>query len=269
MNLGDRMKSYENVYRNFLIPNMHTVIRLDGRAFSKFTKRFEKPFDEDFVNMMNKTTKYLCENLQNVKFGYVQSDEISLYITDLTSYDDELPFKGNVQKIVSIASSMAGAYFNMLLLKYEMEKCDIKLDKVFNEDRKLPEFDARVFQLPNINELINCFIWRQRDCVKNSISSVGQANFSTSELKYKNTDQVQEMLFSIKGINWSHYDVGLKRGRMVMKNYFINGENIGFKKPLGVVDGVVRSKFLILESLDFSKEKEYIKEILDSFEFKD
>jgi len=268
MNLGDRMKSYEAVNRNLLVPNMHTVIRLDGRSFSKFTKRFKKPFDDDFVDMMNKTTKYLCENMQNVKFGYVQSDEISLYISDLGSYDDELPFKGNIQKLVSITASMAGAYFSMLLMKYEIEKLGLNSDKVFNRDIKLPEFDSRVFQLPNINELINCFIWRQRDCVKNSISSVGQANFSPSELKYKHIDQVQEMLFTSKGINWNEYPIGLKRGRMVLKNYFVNGENVGFLVPNQNIDHVVRSKFLILDSLDFSKFKEYFKTILESFEFK-
>jgi DNA primase catalytic subunit len=34
---------------------------------------------------MNETTEFLCKNIQGAKFGYVQSDEISILLTD---YDD-------------------------------------------------------------------------------------------------------------------------------------------------------------------------------------
>lgn len=43
--LGDRMKGYEGVSRNFLTRRVPAIIRLDGKAFHTFTKGMEKPFD--------------------------------------------------------------------------------------------------------------------------------------------------------------------------------------------------------------------------------
>ena len=44
--LGDRMKKYEGVSRNYLTRRVPVIIRLDGKAFHTFTKGFKKPFDE-------------------------------------------------------------------------------------------------------------------------------------------------------------------------------------------------------------------------------
>ena len=42
---------------------------------------------------MDKTTEYLCQNIQGAKFGYVQSDEISILITDYDDIDTHAWFK--------------------------------------------------------------------------------------------------------------------------------------------------------------------------------
>jgi tRNA(His) guanylyltransferase len=42
--LGDRMKGYESVSRNFLTHRVPAIIRLDGKAFHTFTKGMEKTF---------------------------------------------------------------------------------------------------------------------------------------------------------------------------------------------------------------------------------
>jgi len=55
-------------------------------------------------------------------------------------------------------------------------------------------FDSRVFNIPK-EEVCNCFIWRQQDATKNSISMVAQSYFSTKELHCKNGMQKQDMLF--------------------------------------------------------------------------
>lgn len=43
--LGDRMKRYESVSKNFLMRRQPAIIRLDGKAFHTFTRGFHKPFD--------------------------------------------------------------------------------------------------------------------------------------------------------------------------------------------------------------------------------
>jgi tRNA(His) guanylyltransferase len=56
--LGDRMKKYESMIDNQIVikPCESFIIRLDGRSFSKFTKKFHKPFDIVFVKAMGLTT---------------------------------------------------------------------------------------------------------------------------------------------------------------------------------------------------------------------
>ena len=77
----------------------------------------KKPFDEGLIEDMEATTKFLCENIQGVKLGYCQSDEISLLLTDYETLDTQAWFDYNVQKMTSISASMATAKFNQLRLQ--------------------------------------------------------------------------------------------------------------------------------------------------------
>ena len=110
-NLGDRMKMhYENLTKTKLIQEVPVIIRLDGKAFHTFTRKFEKPFDSILVKTMQETTKYLCENIQNCIFGYTQSDEISLVLTK-PLISSEVWFDYEVQKLCSVSASMATLAF--------------------------------------------------------------------------------------------------------------------------------------------------------------
>ena len=90
---------YENITRFSLTKRTFTVMRLDGRSFSKFCKRFKKPFDDDFVRMMNESAKYVAENVQGCKIGFVQSDEITVVMTDFDEINTSRWFDGVIQKI--------------------------------------------------------------------------------------------------------------------------------------------------------------------------
>lgn len=70
MQLADRMKMYEHVWRQKLIRRMPVIIRIDGKAFHTYTRGLNKPFDEIFMSAMQDTMKYLVENIQGCKFGY-------------------------------------------------------------------------------------------------------------------------------------------------------------------------------------------------------
>lgn len=121
--LGNRMKnSYEKRTKNFLPRRTYTIIRLDGKAFHTYTKGLKRPFDMGFINDMNETAKYLCENIQGCKFAYVQSDEISLLLTDFDKITTDAWYDGNIQKIVSVSASLATAFFNKLRIKRLLEE---------------------------------------------------------------------------------------------------------------------------------------------------
>lgn len=110
--LGDRMKGYEGVSRNFLTRRVPAIIRLDGKAFHTFTKGMEKPFDPVLTQAMQETMKYLCENIQGCVLGYTQSDEITLVLTDYATIQTDAWFGYNVQKMCSVSASMATMAFN-------------------------------------------------------------------------------------------------------------------------------------------------------------
>jgi tRNA(His) guanylyltransferase len=85
-------------------------------------------------------------------------------------------------------------------------------------DGRTAIFDARVFTISDPVEVANYFVWRQRDCVRNSIIMAAQTKFSHKRLHGVNTGQMQEMLWAEHGINWNDYDAGCKRGRVVVRH---------------------------------------------------
>ena len=230
--LGDRMKDfYEDRTRHKLARRTNTIIRIDGKAFHTYTKGLNRPFDAGLMEDMNKTTEYLCQNIQGAKFGYVQSDEISILITDYDDISTHAWFDGNLQKMASIAASLATAEFNRLRLARILYEDPTKVWSEIISSYKLAMFDARVFQIPYQEEVINYFIWRQQDATRNSISSVAQSLYSHKELNGKKTDEMQEMIFQ-KGINWNDYTPREKRGSLIRKV-----EHVYYRKTEPIMDG--------------------------------
>ena len=96
--LGGRIKDYENISRHYITRRIPAIIRIDGKAFYTFTKGMKKPFDYVLMTTMQNTMKYLCENIQGCIFGYTQSDEISLVLTDYEKITTDAWFGYNIQK---------------------------------------------------------------------------------------------------------------------------------------------------------------------------
>ncbi len=216
--IGNRMKeNYENRTRFMLPRRSHTIIRVDGKAFHTYTRNLKRPFDNGFMDDMDFTASYLCKNIQGAKFGFVQSDEISILLTDYDKITTDAWFDNNVQKMASVSASMATKAFN-----------EARMFRLGIEGMRWGEFDSRVFQIPEWTEVENYFIWRQQDCVRNSISSVAQSLYSHKELDCKNTDEMQEMIFQ-RGTNWNDYGAKYKRGRAIIKTELEFGETIRHK----------------------------------------
>ncbi len=215
--LGDRMKEYyENRSKIYLTRRTPVIIRLDGKAFHSFTKGFKRPYDEIFHQAMNNTMKYLCANIQGCKLGYTQSDEITLLLTDYTTLTTDAWFGYGVQKMCSVAASMATLMFN----KYFRAAVNSYFaGKVMDEYQKTmcaaldkgAMFDARCFNIPK-EDATNCFIWRQQDATRNAIQMLGQTYFTHKELQGKSCNDIQDMLMLQKGINFNDMPVEFKRG---------------------------------------------------------
>ena len=234
-NLAARMKEfYENVPKTNLMRRTPVVIRIDGKTFHSFTKGFKRPFDEVLIKTMQETTKYLCENIQGCVLGYTQSDEISLVLVDYQRFETSAWFDYEVQKMCSIAASMATMAFNKffyenVFLYNGMASVDMSNKKYPYKEvyakavKKGAMFDARVFNIPK-EEVTNYIYWRQLDASRNSIQMVGQANFSHKELHCKTCNNIQDMLMEQKGINWNDYPTVCKRGTAVIKKIIAREE---------------------------------------------
>ncbi len=202
--LGNRMKEYEMAEAGrMLIPGLPIMLRLDGKGFSTFTRGLERPFDKRLTDLMVATTKFLVEET-NAIVGYHQSDEISLVLFT-EKPESQLFFDGRIQKLTSVVSSMATAYFNRNLEVSLPEKKD-----------KFAYFDCRVWNVPNLVEAANTLVWRELDATKNAISMAAQHYYSHKELQNKNGKEKQEMLFQ-KGVNFNDYPSFFKRGSYIRR----------------------------------------------------
>jgi tRNA(His) guanylyltransferase len=248
---GDRMKAYEAVETaRKLDPLLPIYARIDGRAFSAFTRGMERPFDMRMTAAMVETTKHLVQ-ATHARIGYTQSDEISLvWLADKPESD--VLFSGKIQKMVSVLASMAAAKFATVIpSEYEA---------------RLPHFDARVFQLPSKEEGANAFLWRAMDARKNAISMVAQSRFSHKTLFGKDQKAMLGMLAEA-GVDFEALPVCFRRGSFVRREVverLLDEEELARipekHRPSGPV---MRSNMKVLDMPPFNKVANRVEVIFD------
>ena len=238
--LGKRLKhNYEEAARTRLVRRMPVAIRVDGKAFHTFARGLKKPFDDILSASMQKTMLALCENIQGCVFGYTQSDEITLILVDYKKLTSDAWFDYEVQKMCSIAASMATNYFNRAFTNCVEDWIRSHEEPFSDEDLvyfktiltcrdKGAMFDARCFNIPK-EEVANLIYWRQLDATRNSIEMVARAFFSHKECEHKNCSMLQDMLMNVHGVNWNNYPTMYKRGSCAIKD---DGWHIDYEIPI-------------------------------------
>ncbi len=209
MSLGSRMREYMDITNYKLMQRTPVIIFVDGRAFHTYTRQIkaEKPFDDRVIMSMGKAAKYMCEHIEGAKLAYVQSDEITLLVTNYDNLNQGAFFDFRVQKLASISASLATVGFNQAMRL------------LFPDAKVSATFDARCFNLDR-EEVANWFVHRQQDWTRNSIQMCAQSKFSQRELNGKNCNELQDMLFKEHSINWNNLPSLLKRGSCVLKDEF-------------------------------------------------
>ena len=204
--------------------------------------------------------------------GYKQSDEISLVLIDYQTLTTDPWLDYQVEKMCSIAASMATLAFNTAFIQNvnawitsnlnfnspELNEQDIlnRVD-VYTSRFNSALFDARAFNVPK-EEVNNCILWRQQDATRNSVQLVGQAYFSHKQLQNKSCNQIQDMLFLERGINWNDYPVACKRGTCCIK------QTIDVSGTIERSVTVQRKKWVIDKEIPiFSKNPEYINQLIE------
>ena len=206
--LGDRMKRYEEDSEKHGCTDMKApvIIRLDGCHFHTWVKKakLNKPFDRRMIDAMQTAAFALCNEIQTSVMAYVQSDEISIVLRNDQSDKSEPWFGNRIQKLCSISASICSVAFNNRMV----ELTDGEAPVAF--------FDSRVMFLPSKEEVFNCILWRQRDCIRNSISGLAQAHFSSKELDKKNSDEKRKMLAE-KGFDWELRAMDERYGALIRR----------------------------------------------------
>jgi len=191
-----RMRRLEYFHALRLLPGVWTVLRVDGRGFSRLTEeRFEKPFDLRFHDLMVRTARALLEELHGV-YAYTESDEISvLFRLEWDLFDREL------EKLVSLSAALASATFT-------------------HASGALACFDSRAWLGVSEADVVDCFRWRQADpgrCALNgwgywSLRNSGQGVAeATRALERASVAEKNELLFQA-GVNFNEVPLWQRRG---------------------------------------------------------
>lgn len=173
--MSKRFRDYEKAFDVVLPRRMPVLIRIDGRSFHTYARRFEKPFSDEMRELMDRAAVAVCEEAQGAQCAYVQSDEITVLLVNYSRFSTEPWFGNRVQKICSVAASIA--------------------TEAFNRGGGTANFDARCYVLPR-EEVNNAFVERQRDAIRNAILSVAQHAYGHKAIHGKSCAELEQMLSS-------------------------------------------------------------------------
>ena len=226
LTLKERMKYLQWLRDYKLDKDSYILCHIDGRAFSKMIKkRFKLPFDDDFMQMMDETAAYVCENVQGAKCAYVQSDEITIVITSFKYEGDELIngsafFDYRLCKLQSIIASLATAKFNQLYTLWMINEDSDKSIKQQINEIPLIQFDCKCWDVNTYDDMFAWFKFRQNDCIRNSKQQFAQAYCSHKDLLNKNSDEQVEYCKLNTGNDWNALNGKYKYGRIVYRTTY-------------------------------------------------
>jgi tRNA(His) guanylyltransferase len=211
-------------------PGMWTVIRVDGRGFSRLTEEhFTKPFDERMRQHMLAAATALMTEFGAV-FGATHSDEISIALPPGSG------LFGRVQeKLVSVSAGVCSA--------------------AFTSAAGLPgHFDARIWIGASAEDVTDYFSWRQADAARSALNMwcywtlrhAGEtARQVTASLSGAGTSQQNELLFQ-HGINFHEIPAWQRRGTGL---YWQSSEKPGLDPRTGQATTAIRRSLHIEDQL--------------------
>jgi len=241
-----RMRALEYYHSLRLVPGTWTVVRVDGRGFTRFTgERFEKPFDLRFRDLMLGAARALMEEMGGL-YAYTESDEISvLFGPDWDFFDREL------EKVVSLSAALASSTFTLAA-------------------GAAVQFDSRVWVGIDPETVVDYFRWRQTDagrCALNgwcywTLRKAGHgAQAAASTLERMRADSKHELLFR-HGINFAELPAWQRRGLGIRWETY---EKPGFNPNTGQEVTALRRRLAVDEELPVKDDYAgYVRAILAS-----
>ncbi|KAF8377211.1 hypothetical protein HHK36_030584 [Tetracentron sinense] len=205
------VKSFQ--FENKLMPSTWIVVRIDGCHFHRFSEvhEFEKPNDEQALNLMNSCAVAMLEEFVDIVFSYGVSDEYSFVLKKTTQFCHRRA-SDMVSLIVSFFSSMYVRkwkdFFPQKELKYP------------------PSFDGRAVCYPSSEILRDYLAWRQVDCHINNqyntcfwmlVKSGKTKSEAQDTLKGTQAREKNELLIQQFGINYHMLPAMFRQGSSVFR----------------------------------------------------
>jgi tRNA(His) 5'-end guanylyltransferase len=183
-------------------------LRLDGWKFKELSEAInaEKPFDKKFAECLVYSGRELFEKGFSPALIYVVSDELNILFTS------PAPFRGRVEKIDSVISSMVSTAFALCV------------QKLFGKTITAA-FDSRIIIMLNEEEILEYMAWRQTNAWRNHNNAyaywlfrkMGQTPKEIAKmLRGMKTSEIHETLFR-HGINLTQTPPWQRRGILIYK----------------------------------------------------
>lgn len=227
--INDKNSNFKDLEKEFEIilnKNKYTIIRLDGRSFSTFTKFFAKPVDHTLratIDVASHATASRFFSKDLIKVIYNSSDEINIILAPFadTSYP---PFAGRINKLISILPQDLVFRMKKFADKFNKDgerivgdkrstkndilanipdslKNDSYLGKYTYEDiiTKNIQFDCRIVQVKTLKECSDYITWRRTNAISNSKSSFARTKLSHKETLNLSSNKQIELVKELYG----------------------------------------------------------------------
>ncbi|XP_060071281.1 probable tRNA(His) guanylyltransferase [Ylistrum balloti] len=196
------------------LPNCWIVVRIDGKAFHRFTDvhHYMKPNDERGLGLMTKAAHCVLEEFKDVVMAYGQSDEYSFVFKKNTKMFNRRASKIMTNVVSQFSSSFVfywARFFNKQPLQYP------------------PVFDGRVVLYPSDKNLRDYLSWRQADCHINNLYNtcfwklVQEKGLSPAQsqerLKGTLSSDKNELLFSDFSLNYNSLPELYRKGSVLIR----------------------------------------------------
>jgi tRNA(His) 5'-end guanylyltransferase len=273
--LGDRMKYYERLSQNVYVvePDMPFIIRIDGRAFSKFTKKFKTyafdayglPYSVELKRIMLLVANDLLHEFRPSTV-YTHSDEITLIfnaqdISQNGNYNEHI-FGGRTDKLLSLIPSFASVCFSHHLAELGPVFGPVIYDEMNSHHTcyvykslikpstcsQVQIFDARLLVFPDdkFHEIVNHMMWRSKgDCTRNFISLYCEKYIGKKQIQYMQKDQrlneLKTLGFDLSGNGQYKVDFAMKHGVFMKLNN----------------DDIIKTVFFVFKEYEYSDEMYY------------
>ncbi|XP_017841503.2 probable tRNA(His) guanylyltransferase [Drosophila busckii] len=204
------VKTYEQDDK--ILPNVWIVIRIDGKKFHHFanTHKFEKPNDENALNVMNAAGIAVMQEFKDIVVAYGQSDEYSFVFRK-----DTMVYKRRASKLLTYVTSQFTSSYVLAWSQWMQRPLAYA-----------PCFDGRVVLYPTDDNMRDYLSWRQADVHVNNLYNTAFWKLVQSGLTNQQAEEKlrgtlsaakNELLFTEFGINYNNVPAMYRKGTILMR----------------------------------------------------